>query len=326
MTRPSEDDLIARFFAPIAGTGGLGLKDDAALVRPEPGTDLVVSVDALVAGVHFFADDPPGSIAGKALGVNLSDLAAKGATPLGFVLALALPADWTVAWLEQFASGLGKVAEVACCPLLGGDTVRTPGPLMLSITVFGSVPAGRMVPRTEAKAGDRLYVSGTIGDAALGLLVRRDEHVAQRLGEPERTALVERYRSPRPRLALASALRSYARAAMDVSDGLVGDAAKMLKASGVGGVLDLGRVPLSASAQAFVKIAPEVLETAMTGGDDYEVLAAVSEDACGAFEAAASAARVTVTAIGRVSESDDLRVLGADGRPATFATKAFSHF
>ncbi len=153
--RPSEDDLIARYFAPIAGSAGLALKDDAACLTPPPGADLVLTVDGLVAGVHFFPNDPPDHIARKALRVNLSDLAAKGAAPLGFLLTLALPADWTATWLEGFALGLGDDAARYNCPLLGGDTVKTPGPLTLSITAFGAVPTGRMVRRTGVRAGDR---------------------------------------------------------------------------------------------------------------------------------------------------------------------------
>src|SRR5271156_1731588 len=170
--RPGEDDLIVRYFAPLAGPAGLGLKDDVALLRPPQGRDLVLTTDALVAGVHFFADDPPGAIARKALRTNLSDLAAKGATPVGFLLSLALPAGWTEPWLAAFAACLGEDAQTYHCPLMGGDTVKTPGPLTLSITALGSVAAGGMAARTGVRPGDRLYVSGTIGDAALGLRLR----------------------------------------------------------------------------------------------------------------------------------------------------------
>src|SRR4051794_22758949 len=243
-SRPSEDELIARFFAPLASEGGLGLKDDAALLRPAAGHDLVLTVDALVAGVHFFPDDPPDAIAAKALGVNISDLAAKGASPAGFLLALALPDDWSEAWLAAFAEGLGEAARAFACPLLGGDTVRANGPLSLSVTAVGQTPAGRMVRRTAARDGDRLCVTGRIGDAALGLGLRRGEGApwAASLGETERAFLLDRYLRPRPRLALAPALRDHARAAMDVSDGLAGDLAKMMRASGVSAVVDLGRV------------------------------------------------------------------------------------
>src|SRR6476620_575844 len=173
--RLGEADLIARYFAPLAGPAGLGLRDDAALMRPPPGEDLVLTTDALVAGVHFFADDPPGAIARKALRVNLSDLAAKGANPAGFLLSLALPTDWQQDWLTKFADALSEDARRFACPLLGGDTIRSPGDLFISITALGTVPCGKMVPRTGARAGDRIFVSGTIGDAAAGLMLRRAE-------------------------------------------------------------------------------------------------------------------------------------------------------
>src|SRR5579863_10119745 len=203
--RPSEDDLIARFFAPLAGPEGLGLRDDAALLTPRPGSDLVLTKDALVAGVHFFGDDPPAAIACKALRVNLSDLAGKGAEPVGFLMALALPADWTADWLEAFARGLGDDASAYGCPLFGGDTVKTPGPLMVSITALGRVEQGKMVARTGVKAGDALYVSGTIGDAALGLKLRLEPEPS--LDAASRDFLLGRYLLPEPRVALAPALR-----------------------------------------------------------------------------------------------------------------------
>ena len=178
-------------------------------MTPPSGRDLVLTTDALVAGVHFFADDPPGAIARKALRVNLSDLAAKGAAPLGFLLALALPADWTADWLEDFARGLGEDARAWDCPLLGGDTVKTPGPLTLSITALGSTPTGGMAARTGVRPGDRLYVSGTIGDAALGLRLRLGQ--GPLLSEAHRLHLLDRYLLPRPRLALAPAMAFRAR-------------------------------------------------------------------------------------------------------------------
>lgn len=315
----SEDDLIARYFAPLAGPGGLGLKDDVALLTPPPGRDLVLTADALVAGVHFFGHDPADAIAAKALRVNLSDLAAKGATPLGFLLSLALPRDVTAAWLEDFARGLGEDARAYGCPLLGGDTVRTPGPLTLSITALGAVEPGRAPLRTGARAGDLVYVSGTIGDAALGLQLRlgRGPELAPGLRE----ALLERYLRPQPRLALAPAMR-HARAAMDVSDGLVGDLAKMLRASGVGGVLELARVPFSPAALAWLAAEPTGYEIAATGGDDYEVLAAVAPENAGAFEAAAT---VPVCCIGIVREGA-FEVLGLSGAPVAFTRGSYSHF
>ncbi len=319
----SEDELIARYFAPLAGAAGLALKDDVARLTPPPGRDLVLTVDALVAGVHFFAHDPPERIAAKGLRVNLSDLAAKGATPLGFLLALAMPPDVSPAWLEAFARGLGADARTYGCPLIGGDTVKTPGPLTLSITAFGSIAPGRMPVRTQARPGDLLYVSGTVGDAALGLALRRG--ATPTLSEPYRAHLLDRYLLPQPRLGLAAALR-HAHAAMDVSDGLVGDLAKLLRASGVGGELDLRAAPFSDAARAWIAAEPDAIEIAATGGDDYEVLAAVPPDAALGFEAAAAQARIPVQAVGRVREGEGLNVLGLDGAPARFARGAYSHF
>lgn len=327
-TRPGEFELIARYFAPIAGPGGLGLVDDAGLLRPARGYEIVVTTDALVAGVHFFADDPPASIARKALAVNLSDLAAKGARPEGFVLSLVLPKGWTETWLSGFAEGLARIAAEGACPLVGGDTVSTPGPLMLSITAFGTVPAGRMVPRSGAKPGDVLLVSGTIGDGALGLRVHGPDRPAwvEKLGETDRAHLVDRYLHPRPRLALAPALQAHASAAMDVSDGLVGDLAKLLAASGVGATIDLDAVPLSRAARAALMADPALAELAWTGGDDYEILCAAPEREYPALVAAAEAAGVPLVAIGRVVDGDAVARYREGGRARLFGRGSFAHF
>src|SRR5437764_94113 len=222
-----ENELITRYFRPLAKTpGALSLLDDAAFLMPPAGHDVVVTADAIVAGVHFFPSDPPDTIARKALRVNLSDLAAKGAKPLGFVLTLGLPAA-CADWLKAFAGALGNDAGAYACPLLGGDTVKTSGPLFISITAFGAVPCGAMIQRRGAKPGDRLLVTGTIGDAALGLTLRRRRESSR--WRPDRSAakyLMQRYLLPNPRNALAAALRRHAHAAIDVSDGLVGDLGK----------------------------------------------------------------------------------------------------
>ncbi len=324
MTKPiDEDSLIARYFAPIAGPGGLGLLDDAALIKPPLGRDLVVTVDALVAGVHFFPVDPPESIARKALRVNLSDLAAKAAEPVGFTLTLALPSSVDSDWLERFARGLGEDATYYRCPLIGGDTVRIPGPLTLSITAFGHVPEGRMVPRTGAEPGDRIYVSGTIGDAALGLRIRLEER------EPAsgQGHLLERYLHPQPRLALRPALLAHASGAMDVSDGLVGDLRKMMRASSVSADIDLAAVPLSRAALLAIEADAANFDVAVTGGDDYEILATVPEAGSDGFEAAARSAGVPVTVIGRVVSGDEAAVFhDADGAIRSFERGSFSHF
>ena len=323
--RPGEDDLIARYFAPLAGPAGLGLKDDAALISPPPGEDLVLTVDALVGGVHFFNDDPPDAIARKALRVNLSDLAAKGARPLGFLLALALPPGWTADWLEAFAAGLGDDARVFGAPLLGGDTVKTPGPLTLSITAFGAVSPGAMPARTGARAGDRIYVSGSIGDAALGLRLRLGR--GPEISEAARAFLLDRYLLPLPRLGLIPAMAAYARGGMDVSDGFVGDLSKMLRVSGVSARIDLARLPLSAAAAEAVAVDPALFEIAATGGDDYELLASVPPANAEGFEASAAAAGIAVTALGEVVEGAEAPIfVGRDGRVAEFRRGSFSHF
>jgi thiamine-monophosphate kinase len=331
MTRLSEDELIATLFAPLAGPGGLGLRDDAAVIAPKPGHDIVVSKDMLIAGVHFFAADPPGAIARKALRVNLSDLAAKGAMPSGFLLGLALPTNWTGEWLKDFVHGLDADAQHFGCPLLGGDTVRTPGPLSLSITAFGEVPSGRMVPRTGARAGDLVYVSGTIGDSAIGLRLRLRERLDTPwiavLGEKSAADLCDRYLLPRPRLGLRVALREHASAAMDVSDGLAGDLAKMLGLAGLTAEIAAGDVPLSEAARAVLKLSPGLIEAVLTGGDDYEILCTVPPLNAKAFEASAKEAGVSVTRIAVARSGVTAPQFNdADGAAFVFASRSFSHF
>ncbi|WP_341987654.1 thiamine-phosphate kinase [Azorhizobium sp. AG788] len=324
-----EDDIIARFFRPIATSpAARGLFDDAAILTPPPGCDLVLTKDALVAGVHFFADDPPASVARKALRVNLSDLAAKGARPLGALLALALTRPMDAAWLEAFAAGLGADAALHGCPILGGDTVSTPGPISISITVLGTVPSGQFVPRTGAAPGQAIVVSGTIGDAALGLQWRLDP---TRVGFAPLTReaqahLADRYLHPQPRLALADTLRAHAAAAMDVSDGLVGDITKMLSASGCGGTLYAAQVPLSDAARAAIALEPALLATALSGGDDYEIAATVPSAKLAAFMASAAAAGVPVAVIGETRAEGGLDIVGPGGVPLHLERGSFSHF
>jgi thiamine-monophosphate kinase len=330
----NEADLIARFFAPLAGPGGLGLRDDAALLAPPPGSELVLTTDALVAGVHFFAEDLPEKIAAKALATNLSDLAAKAAEPLGFLLSIALPNDWTEEWLAAFARGLGDMAAQHDCPLLGGDTVATPGPLTLSITALGAVPVGGMIRRATARPGDALYVSGAIGDSALGLVLRAVEVAgaprpawARGLAPEHCAALIERFFLPRPRGALVAALRACASAAMDVSDGLIGDMRALMRASGATARLDLRRVPLSTAAALALSADADLLDAIMCGGDDYEILCAVPPAATARFEAMAQVSGVAVARIGVVgAPGDDEAILGLDGQPHSFLRDRFSHF
>jgi thiamine-monophosphate kinase len=328
LPRPSEDELIETFFTPIAGPGGLGLRDDAAVLSPPAGQDLVLTTDVLVAGVHFFPDDPAALVAKKALRVNLSDLAGKGAAPAGFLLGLALPDSWTTDWLAAFAEGLGQDSLCYACPLLGGDTSRTQGPLTIAITALGLVPAGGMVPRGGVAAGDLIYVSGTIGDAALGLALRRGGAAwAGALSGAETAFLEERYLLPQPRLALAEPLRRFAHAAMDVSDGLAGDLAKMLRLSGMTAEVAVADVPLSDAAREALASEPGLVETLLSGGDDYEILCAVPRDRSEDFEAAAAAVGVPVRAIGTAEPGARPPTFKAsDGRSLTFLRPSFQHF
>ncbi|TMJ14266.1 MAG: thiamine-phosphate kinase [Alphaproteobacteria bacterium] len=323
-----EDALIARYFKPLAtDPGAFNLGDDAAVLKPS-GDDIVVTTDAIVEGVHFLADDPPDTVARKALRVNLSDLAAKGATPAGFVLTLALRAA-DDAWLTPFARGLGSDAGLFGCPLLGGDTVSTPGPLTISITAFGRVPAGKMVRRSGAKPGDRVMVTGTIGDAALGLDILKGGPVAAALADDAgaRAMLIGRYRVPQPRNALAKAVRNHARAAMDVSDGLAGDLAKLCGVSGVSAVIDAPSIPLSPAAAALLARGTVDIETIVSGGDDYEVLCTVPEDSFEAFVQAAGQAGVAVSSIGVIVAGSSVpRFLDGEGREIALPRLSYSHF
>ncbi|MCA0425011.1 MAG: thiamine-phosphate kinase [Proteobacteria bacterium] len=321
--RPGEFELIARYLAPMAGPGALGLTDDAAVLTPPPGSDLVLSKDALVAGVHFFADDPPALIGRKALRVNLSDLAAKGARPLGFLLGLGLPRGWREDWIAGLADGLAADSAEFACPLLGGDTVAAGSRAMLSVTVLGAVPAGSMARRSGGKPGDALYVSGTIGDGALGLLARMAEREGRAVAAD--APLVLRYLVPEPRMALAQVVRNHASAAMDVSDGLMGDAEKLAAASGCGLALQLSDVPLSPRSRAWIAADPDNLRRAVTGGDDYEILAAVPPERATAFEVAAQVAGISVTRIGALTESGK-QILGPNATPVHWRDASFRHF
>jgi thiamine-monophosphate kinase len=324
-----EDHLIAKYFRPLAThPGALGLLDDAAVLTPPAGCDLVVTKDALVGGMHFFADDPADAIARKALRVNLSDLAAKGAAPAGFLLALALPKEILPDWLQAFANALGEDAAAYGCPLLGGDTVRSPGPVMISITAFGMLPHGSMVRRNSARVGDRVFVTGLIGDAALGLRLRKDAQASKlwKLNENGRQHLAARYLVPQPRNALAEAVRTHAHAAMDVSDGLVGDLQKLCAASGVAAEIEVSRVPLSDAARTVLDADPAAIETILTGGDDYEIVCTIAPERVSSFRAAAEAGGVAIAEIGRIIEGEGATFIGADGKALSFARASFSHF
>jgi thiamine-monophosphate kinase len=323
-----EERLIERYFKPLATTeNAFGLGDDAAVLTPPAGCDLILTTDGVIAGVHFLPGDPPQSIARKALRMNLSDLAAKGATPVGFLLSIALPANTPESWIAGFAEGLDQDINHYGCPLLGGDTDHTPGPLSISIAAFGTVPHGAMVRRATAKLGDIIAVTGTIGDAALGVLIHRDVDLAKRwrLSSAAKEHLKERYLLPQPRNVLAEALRAHASAAMDVSDGLAGDVAKLCRASALAAEIDVAAVPLSDAARAALAADPKLIEKILTGGDDYEIVLTLPEAKFGVLRAATANADVPLAKIGRVTSGQGVRLL-RDGKALSFARPSYSHF
>ena len=331
--RSSEFELIERFFAPLAGKEGLGLVDDVACLPTRPGYDLVLTVDAVVAGIHFFHSDNPASIARKALGVNISDLAAKGAIPSGFLLTLALPDDWTEIWMEGFADGLRKASEDWKCPLLGGDTVRSPGHLMISITAVGEVVSEKLPKRDSAHPNDVVFVTGTIGDACLGLKIIQSEICdsikplwLETLSQSEKMFLKDRYYHPAPRLEFRSVIQSFANASMDISDGLLGDFLKLAHASKLGARLDLEYDLLSSSALKAVQSDSGLFETLLSGGDDYEILFTVSSEKAEACKKMIQSLRLPVRTVGSMGKAGESVEFYRDGMPLTISRKSFSHF
>jgi thiamine-monophosphate kinase len=315
--RPSEFELIERLFAPLAtDSGAFGLADDACVLPKDALCDVVVTTDGLVEGVHFLAADAANLIAKKTLRVNLSDLAAKGAKPIGYLLALSLPARTGMDWLEEFARGLKEDQAAFTLSLLGGDTTATPGPMTLVVTAFGHVPHGRMIRRTGAKPGDGVYVSGTIGDACAGLAALQGE------SGPDTDFLIGRYHLPSPRLALGQALRGIATAALDVSDGLVADLGHIADVSGVRIVLESERIPLSPALRRFWGSSAEAVVRAATAGDDYEI--AFTAPSVPASLAAESG--VPVTRIGRVEAGAGVVLTDSGGREIPVPRAGFRHF
>jgi thiamine-monophosphate kinase len=320
-----EFERIDRYFRPLARAtkGALGLADDAALLDPGQGRDLVVTTDAMVETVHYLADEDPMRVAQKLLRSNLSDLAAKGAAPLAYTLTLALPAQPDESWIERFVEGLAADQALYGIGLLGGDSVRTPGTAVLSVTAFGTVPQGAMLRRSGARPGDDLYVSGTLGDAALGLrvILGRLPGLAPDAAE----ALAQRHRVPEPRMALGRALVGLAHAAMDVSDGLPGDLPHLCDASGTAAEVELARLPLSDAARAAIALDPALQDVAWGGGEDYELLFSAPVSARTAIEAAAVAAGTAVTRIGRIAAGHGVRLLDRQGSPIESLT-GWRHF
>ncbi len=304
-----EFERIARLFRPLTfgAPEALGLLDDAAVIAARPGHDLVVTKDALVAGVHVLPDDPPDLVARKLLRVNLSDLAAKGAEPFGYFLAVAWPDGLAESAMEAFAAGLEQDQRAYGLKLFGGDTVSTPGPFTASATLLGWTPAGTMVRRSTARAGDVLLVSGTVGDGGLGLLAAKGE--LEGVSAIDLGDLAGRYTLPEPRLALRPVLRAFASAAADVSDGLLADAAHIGEASGLGVRLHLERLPLSPAAARWLSVQPHDRAARLalaTAGDDYEVVCTTAPNHVAAMVAAAGA---PLTPVGEITPAPGLAVL-----------------
>jgi thiamine-monophosphate kinase len=328
---PGEFELIARYFAPLARgfPGAFGLLDDAAVIAPPPGHDLVAKTDAIVGGVHFLHDDPPDLIARKALRVNLSDLAAKGAVPRAYMLDIMLPITVNEDWIATFARGLAEDQNEYGVHLIGGDTDSTPGPVTIAIMAFGDVATGRILRRGGARIGDTVFVTGTIGDGALGLKVLRGK--LAHLDTKAANFLVDRYRLPRPRVTRGPRLVGLASAALDVSDGLLADLRHICEASELAAVIEGPRVPLSTAVRAALATNSEHITTVLTGGDDYEILFTAPPAALNELIELSQALDVPITAIGRmespsVGEQTQITVLDESGEHLIFDRSGWTHF
>ena len=325
----TEFDLIARYFTRSpkqASRSDLGVGDDCALISPAPGMQLAISSDMLVEGRHFFGDVSPYSLGHKALAVNLSDLAACGARPVAFTLALALPSI-DEAWLQEFSRGMWALADAHDCDLIGGDTTR--GPLNICITALGEVPRGQALLRSGARVGDEIYVSGTLGDARLAL----DALQGKSKLSPEILAQARlRLEQPTPRIALGTALRGIATAAIDISDGLAGDLGHILKASGVGAQVDAEITMNLIAACAHINWSAgrfdtkQLLEMVFSGGDDYELAFTAPPAARQAVQAAAATSRTVVTRVGVIQAEPGLRLVGGAGQFIRMHFASFDHF
>lgn len=328
---PSEFELIARYFAPLARAfpGAYGLLDDAAVINPAPGHELVVKTDVIVAGIDFPPDASPGLVARKGLRVNLSDLAAKGAVPRAYLLDLLVPESVDDAWIAGFAEGLARDQAEFGVHLIGGDTSSTPGPVVVAVSALGEAPSGRIIRRGGAQPGDTVFITGTIGDAALGLAVLRGRLAA--LDAAAAGFLLDRYRLPQPRVGLGPELIGIATAAIDVSDGLVADLRHLCEVSRLSAVIEAAAVPLSPAACAAIAGDRELLAAALTGGDDYEILFTAPAAAAPRISELSRSTGVRITAIGRLNPPSEagqpgVVVLSDLGRPLRFASEGWRHF
>ncbi|MEZ5644869.1 MAG: thiamine-phosphate kinase [Burkholderiaceae bacterium] len=325
MSNNGEFDLIDRHFRrrrmPDADQVVLGIGDDCALLRPQAGCHLAVSTDMLVEGRHFLAGTDPARLGHKALAVNLSDLAAMGARPLGFTLALALP-SLDDAWLAAFSTGMLALADRHRCPLVGGDTTR--GPLTISITVLGEVRTGQALRRDAARPGDDIYLSGRTGEARLALDTLQGDGASSSVATADLPTLVDRLETPWPRVALGQALAGLAHAAIDLSDGLVGDLGHVLKASACGARLHAGLLPVAPALSGLTEA--RRMTCLLAGGDDYELLFTAAPDRRDAIQAAARACDTPVTRIGEITRAPGLMVIDASGQPLPGDYGGYDHF
>lgn len=327
-SRPGEFEIISRCFAPLAGKAeSFALTDDAAVWPVPSGRELVVTTDSIVAGVHFLTDDPPDLVAAKALGVNLSDLAAMGAVPEIYTLAAAWPEATDISWIERFAAGLKTEQERYAISLCGGDTVATPGPMTLTVTAMGTVEAGQALRRNGARSGDLIFVSGTIGDAALGLRCLKEG--AGGLPAPLMDYLVERYRRPRARVSLGRRLQGLATSVIDISDGLVADMTHIVNQSSVAAAIDLDRIPLSDAARAMCSDSQDRIVDVLVGGDDYELLFTAPASAEPAIKQLAAELDVAIANIGSIrdhqSSGPNVLVTDKQGHEMTLPKAGYTH-
>ena len=319
--------LIETLFKPLAAAtpAALGLGDDAAVLTPRPGRDLVFTKDAMVEGVHFLSNDDPADVARKLLRVNLSDLAAMGAVPVGYLLATFWPEGIARGWIEGFVAGLATDQAEFDIGLLGGDTVRTPGPLCLSLTAVGEVDSGRALRRNGAEAGDLIAVSGSIGDAALGLMILQGGKLPD-LSAAARDYLIARYHLPKPRLALGQQITGFAHACLDISDGLIADIGHIADQSSLAAIIDWQTVPFSEAAREALAADEGLLSALLTGGDDYELAFTLPRAKAEALAAIARATGVPLAIIGEMTGGGGVTVRGPDGHELPLATAGWRHF
>jgi thiamine-monophosphate kinase len=327
---PGEFEVIRKYFLPLAAAypASLRLQDDAALLSLDQAARLVITADAVVAGVHFFADDRPDFIARKALRVNISDLAAKGAEPIGYFMTIALPSNISEAWINHFAKGLFQDQQEFGIGLLGGDTVSTPGPLTISITAIGQLPksAIQMPQRQHAKPGDLLLMTGTLGDAALGLKLLQKTLTLE--SEDFYQFLTQRYWIPQPRLSLGIKLvqNNLVHAMMDISDGLLGDLQHICWASGVGAIVRSSLIPFSPATSLLCQQKPDLLETVLTGGDDYELLLSIPKETLPLIKEIAQQEQIFLNVIGEITAGKNIEVFDLLNKNYPIVVKGFQHF